>query len=77
MEILLLGISVILLWISIRHTSNEYYAQGYKPPTRSSEYSYNTYKEHDVSATSVHHKQIGFNFGSPNWNFGGPFSPTK
>ncbi len=71
--ILCLLISVILLGFSLK--SLEGYAQGYKPPARSGEYSYNTYEQSDTTAQQ--RKVTGFSFNSPNWNFGGPFGSGK
>ena len=67
-----LAISVILLCLVL--IKRERFAPANKP-SRSETLQYKSTEETDVS--SHHRKTVGFNFSSPNWNFGGPFTAGK
>ena len=67
-----LVISIILLGLVV--IKRERFAPGNKTAYGDS-LQYKSSEQTDVS--SHHRKTIGFNFSSPNWNFGGPFSTAK
>ena len=70
--IVCLAISVILLGLVL--TKQERFAPGNKTVNEDSlRYKYTE----QTDLTSQHRKTIGFNFSSPNWNFGGPFDTGK
>ena len=67
-----LAISVVLLLLVLR--KQEQFAPGNKTAYKDSVH-YKSTEQTDVSLQ--HRKTIGFNFSSPNWNFGGPFTTGK
>lgn len=67
-----LAISVVLLLLVLR--KQEQFAAGNKTAYKDSVH-YKSTEQTDVS--SHHRKTVGFNFSSPNWNFGGPFTVGK
>ena len=67
-----LTISVVLLLLVLR--KQEKFAAGNKTAYKDSVH-YKSIEQTDVS--SHHRKTVGFNFSSPNWNFGGPFTAGK
>ncbi len=68
-----LAISVVLLGL-VLFKDKESFAPGNKTAYKDSVH-YKSTEQTDVS--SPHRKTIGFNFSSPNWNFGGPFDTAK
>lgn len=70
--IVCLTISVILLGLVLK--KQERFAPGNKTAFGDS-LQYKSTEQTDVS--SHHRKTVGFNFTSPNWNFGGPFTAAK
>jgi hypothetical protein len=71
--IVFLAISVVLLGLVLIN-NKERFAPGNKTE-HGDVLQYKSTEQTDV--TSQHRKTIGFNFSSPNWNFGGPFSVEK
>jgi hypothetical protein len=67
-----LAISVILLCLVLM--KRERFAPGNKTAYGDS-LQYKSTEQTDVSYQ--HRKTVGFNFSSPNWNFGGPFATGK
>jgi hypothetical protein len=67
-----LAISVVLLLLVLR--KKERFAPGNKTAYEDSMH-YKSTEQTDIHGQ--HRKTVGFNFSSPNWNFGGPFTSGK